>query len=119
MRNQPFYRRLAFAISGFISTARSQASFRTQLLAALAVLLILLWRQPAPIWWALLLINCALVLAAELFNTAMEHALDLLHPQIHPLVKLAKDAAAGAVLMLSCSALLTFAAFVYSQLGAG
>ena len=64
------------------------------------------------IWWALLLLNCGLVLAAELFNTALEHLIDLLHPGLHPSIKIAKDCAAGAVLILSISAACIFVAFL-------
>lgn len=40
-----------------------------------------------------------LVLVTELMNTAVEAAVDLAHPHIHPLAKAAKDTAAGAVLL--------------------
>jgi diacylglycerol kinase (ATP) len=73
---------------------------------------VLLWRRPAPLWWALLLVNCGMVLAAELFNSALEAALDLLYPEEHAAIKLAKDCAAGAVLMLSLTAGCVFVAFV-------
>ena len=63
-------------------------------------------------WWALLLLNCGLVLSAELFNTALEHTLDHLSPAIHPAVKIAKDCAAAAVLMLSLTAVAVFLAFL-------
>ena len=53
-----------------------------------------------------LVLACALVLALELLNTALEASLNLLHPGQHPLVKRAKDAAAGAVLLASCGAVL-------------
>ena len=53
-----------------------------------------------------LILACALVLGLELVNTAVEASLDLLHAAPHPLVKRAKDAAAGAVLIASCGAVL-------------
>ena len=59
------------------------------------------WRQPEMIWWALLFINCRLVLAAELFNTALKNALDDLNPERHPAIEVAKDCAAGAMLVLT------------------
>ncbi len=49
--------------------------------------------------WCILLILFGLVLAAELLNTAIESAVDLVMKQQHPKAKLAKDAAAGAVLI--------------------
>lgn len=48
---------------------------------------------------------CALVLSLELVNTALEAVVDLVSPQFHPLAKVAKDAAAAAVLVASVGAL--------------
>ena len=53
-----------------------------------------------------------MVLAAELFNSALEAALDRLHPERHPAIKVAKDCAAAAVLLLSLTALGVFIVFV-------
>ena len=47
---------------------------------------------------AVLLLAIGMVLVAEMMNTAIEKAVDLVCPQYHPLAKIAKDAAAGAVL---------------------
>lgn len=55
---------------------------------------------------------CGMVLAAELFNSALEAALDHLHPERHDAVRIAKDCAAGAVLVLSLTAAAVFAAFL-------
>ncbi|MGK9251711.1 diacylglycerol kinase family protein [Paenibacillus humicus] len=55
--------------------------------------------------WALLLLVSALVLAAELINTAIERAVDLAcSGELHPLAKLAKDTASGAVLVCAAAA---------------
>lgn len=112
MKNQPFYRRFGFAIDGIVSAWRSEASFRLQCLATLCVLGVLLWRRPDPLWWAFLLVMCAMVLAAELFNSALEAALDHLHPERHDAIRIAKDCAAGAVLMLSLTGVCVFIAFL-------
>ena len=47
---------------------------------------------------------CALVLALELVNTAVEAVVDLVSPKPHPLAGVAKDAAAAAVLLASLGA---------------
>ena len=112
MKNQAFHKRLGFAGNGIRSAWKTENSFRMQSMAALAVLAVLAWRQPPMMWWAFLLINCGLVLAAELFNTALENVVDHLHPETHPAIGLAKDCAAGAVLILSLTAVCVFAAFV-------
>ncbi|MES2755862.1 MAG: diacylglycerol kinase [Pseudomonadota bacterium] len=113
MKNQRFYHRLGFAIHGIRSALNTEASFRQQCVAALVVVAVLAWRQPPPLWWALLLAMCAMVLAAELFNSALEAALDHLHPELHPAVGIAKDCAAGAVLLLSVASVGVFVAFLF------
>ncbi len=54
--------------------------------------------------WLVCLAFFALVLGAEAFNTAIEAAVDLASPEQNPKAKLAKDAAAGAVLLCSLMA---------------
>lgn len=117
MKNQPFHRRFGFAAAGLGAAWRNEASFRFQCIACAGVIAVLSWRQPAPLWWALLLTLCALVLSAELFNTALETALDHLHPQRHPAIGAAKDCAAGAVLVLSLASASVFAVFLIAEFG--
>ena len=55
----------------------------------------------------LVLLFCiSLVIATEMFNTAVEAMVDMVTPNYHPLAKLAKDVAAGAVLIASGNALI-------------
>jgi undecaprenol kinase len=112
MKKSSFIRRVLFAWQGVVQAWQREASFRTHCMATLFVVMVLIWKQPEPLWWAMLLITCAAVLAAELLNTALEHALDHLSPQEHPAVGFAKDCAAGAVLVLSIGALAVFIAFL-------
>lgn len=56
--------------------------------------------------WLICLILFGLVLSAELINTAIETTIDLCMPNLHPKAKLAKDTAAGAVLVLAMVAAL-------------
>ena len=49
--------------------------------------------------WALLLLTCSAVLVSEAMNTAVEKLADKVSPEIDPLIKAAKDCAAGAVLI--------------------
>ncbi|EZP41382.1 diacylglycerol kinase [Janthinobacterium lividum] len=112
MKNQSFFKRMGFALQGVSAAFRMESSFRLQCLATMLVLIVLSWCKPALIWWALLLLNCGMVLAAELFNTALEHLSDHLHPSLHPSIKIAKDCAAAAVLLLSITAVCVFVAFL-------
>ena len=115
MKNQPFLRRLGFAVSG-LAVALGESSFRTQLVAVAAVLGTLVWLRPAPFWWALAALAVALVLAAELANTAVERLADRLHAEQHPEIKLVKDCMAAAVLVACLGALAVAAALAWDLL---
>ena len=56
--------------------------------------------------WAILIIISALVLAAEMINTAIEKTNDATVTELNPNVKIAKDVAAGAVLVFAVSSVL-------------
>jgi diacylglycerol kinase len=71
------------------------------LLAALAVIAAGLYLGLEWIRWAVLGLTIGFVLVSEMFNTVAEAALDAATPHYHPLVKVAKDVAAGAVLVTS------------------
>jgi diacylglycerol kinase len=54
--------------------------------------------------WIIIIICIALVLALEMFNTAIEHLCNVVQPDVHPLVKVIKDVSAGAVLLMAIMA---------------
>ncbi|AZI42547.1 diacylglycerol kinase [Deinococcus psychrotolerans] len=91
-------RSAGFAWAGLRHTWQTQANFRVEVvLGSLAATLCWALRvSPAPV-----LLCCALVLSLELVNTALEALTDLISPEQHPAAKIAKDAAAGAVLLAS------------------
>ena len=116
MKNHGFWRRVYFAWSGIAAATSGEASFRSQLGAGVAIFAFLAWSRPSAVWWALTAATVSAILAAELFNTALEHLVDVLHPDLHPMIGRAKDCAAGAVLVLSIGALGVFGALVYQIL---
>ncbi|RYD72256.1 MAG: diacylglycerol kinase family protein, partial [Sphingobacteriales bacterium] len=54
--------------------------------------------------WLVVCINTGVVIGFEMLNTAIERLCNLLHPQHHPFVKIIKDVAAGAVLIVAITA---------------
>ncbi len=56
--------------------------------------------------WAVIVLTIGAVLIAEIVNTVVEALVDLLMPEWHERAKVAKDASAGAVLVISITALL-------------
>jgi diacylglycerol kinase (ATP) len=105
LKNQSFLARLRFAMAGIAGGLRAEHSLRFQLLAFLGVVTVLFIFRPEPIWWGLVALASAGVISAELFNTAIEHLADHLHPEMHPKIRIVKDCAAGAVLIASLGAI--------------
>lgn len=116
MKGRPLRERLGFAGAGLRAAVRREASFRTHLGFAGAALVALVLLHPAPIWWALVVVMIAIVLALELFNAALEGVIDLLHPGHHPEVGVVKDMLAGAVLVAAIAALVVAGAMVVDTL---
>jgi len=116
MKNRRFHERVGFALAGWRAGWRREASFRAQACIAGFALAVLLVLRPAPIWWALVAVTVALVLALELLNSAVEAVIDLLHPGIHAEIKAAKDMLAGAVLLISTAAMAVGMALVAERL---
>ncbi len=117
MKNRRFSERCVFAFSGIVAAWQSERSFRSQSILALIMLPVMFWLQPTLLWWAVMMIMGALILATELFNTALEQMIDHLHPEIHPNIKIAKDCAAGAVLLLSLVAIVVTGCMVLDTVG--
>lgn len=108
MKNPPLLNRFKHAACGFATAFRGESNFRIQLVLGVLAMAATLALDPPPIWTALVVIMTGAVLAAELLNTALEHALDAAHPEPSPLVKIAKDCSAAAVLVLSITAVAVF-----------
>jgi undecaprenol kinase len=98
-KNQPFPRRLRFALTGLAHALRTEQSLKAQVVVFIWVIAAMLWVRPGALWWALVMLASAGVFAAELINTAIEHLADHLHPDVHPQIRVVKDCAAAAVLI--------------------
>jgi diacylglycerol kinase (ATP) len=96
-------RSATFAASGIRHGWVSQRNFRTECVLGAVAVLTALWLHVS---LAPVLLACGLVLGTELMNTALEAVVDLVSPELHPLAKAAKDAAAGAVLLACIFAVL-------------
>jgi undecaprenol kinase len=110
-KNRRLRLRLGFALRGLAHALTTEASLKVQAVTGAAALLALLLLRPAPLWWAVVLLACAAVLAAELFNTAIEQLADELHPEDSAGIRIVKDCAAAAVLIAVLGALGVGAAF--------
>jgi undecaprenol kinase len=101
---QAFLRSFSFAGQGVWHAVRTQRNMRVHLAAAIAVVIVGAVLGISALGWACLALAIGLVLVAEMFNTVIEAIIDLQMPNVHPLARVAKDGAAGAVLIASVAA---------------
>ena len=86
----------AFAGLGYLF--RTQRNARIHALIAACALALGIFLPLARWEWLALVLTCALVIATESINTAIEATVDLVTNNYHPLARIAKDVSAGAVM---------------------
>ncbi|KZE72995.1 diacylglycerol kinase family protein [Paenibacillus sp. CMAA1739] len=106
MRRQPWRMTFRYAAEGVIYALRTQINMRIHVVVALLVIVAGLTLRISRLDWLFVCLAIAIVIVAELINTAVEAAVDLISPDIHPLAKAAKDTAAGAVLLAAVFAVI-------------
>lgn len=94
------------AARGWWYVVRTQRNAWIHVGITAAVILVSFWLRLGAHDWAVLVTVIAIVFVAEFLNTAIEVAVDLASPQIHPLAKVAKDVGAAAVLLAAIAAVL-------------
>jgi diacylglycerol kinase (ATP) len=94
-----------FAVEGIIHVVRTQRNMRIHLLAAVVVLVAAIWIGVSKLELIALLLAISFVFIAEMINSALEQAIDVATTSFDPLAKLAKDVAAGAVLIATINAI--------------
>lgn len=98
------WRSFGWAFEGIGHTWKTQLNFRIHVTIASIVVVAALWLRIPPRDWAVLALTIGVVFALELMNTAIEALVDLASPGQHDLARVAKDAAAGAVVVAAIAA---------------
>jgi diacylglycerol kinase len=88
-----------YAFAGLAFLLRTQRNARIHVVMGTLACGLGAWVRISRVEWAVIVFTIALVLILEGLNTAVEAAIDLASPDIHPLAKAAKDLAAGMVLI--------------------
>lgn len=95
-----------YAIEGIIYAVRTQRNMRIHMAVALCVLTACFFYDLNKIELLIIAITITMVIMAELINTAVESAIDATTNYYHPLAKIAKNTAAGAVLVTAINAVI-------------
>lgn len=104
-----------YALCGILTCIRRERNFRVHIVAAAAVFVFSYIYGIDKTQFLALALTVFFVMAAEMINTAIEAAVDLISPQKSRLAKIAKDTAAGAVLLSAICAVI-IAAVMFSDL---
>src|SRR5579871_1502031 len=104
-RSRTIFDSFNYAFEGIIHVLRTQRNLRIHFAVAVLVLVLALVVNVTKLELIALLVSISFVLIAEMLNTAIEAAIDIATTSFDPMAKLAKDIAAGAVLIASVNAI--------------
>ena len=104
MKRTGFFGSFGCALKGIVVTIRDERNIKVQLAVAVVALALGAVVLRNPLEWTVVILCCGCVIGAELINTAIEHVVDLVSPEWNELAGKAKDAAAGAVLVVALAA---------------
>ena len=95
----PLYKSFGYAFEGIFAGIRGERNMKIHCFAAVCVVVAGVLFHISVTEWCICLVLFGLILSLELVNTAIEAVVDLVTEDKKPLAKLAKDTAAGAVLI--------------------
>lgn len=93
-----------YAGEGIINSFKTERNMKIHVFIMICVILLGFFLKISQIEWIICILLFILVLTGELFNTAIETVVDMIMPHKNEKAKLAKDIAAGGVLILAIGA---------------
>ena len=103
-KKDPLYRSFGYAFQGIFTCVRKERNMKIHCVAAVLVVIAGVILKISAIEWCICMELFGLVMALEHVNTAVEAVVDMVTEEYHPLAKVAKDTAAGAVLIAAIMA---------------
>ncbi|KUK34477.1 MAG: Diacylglycerol kinase [Caldanaerobacter subterraneus] len=95
-----------YAIEGILHAFKTQRNMKVHFAIAILVLFFCLFFDLSRVEFVVILFTISLVLISEMINTAIETTIDMMVKNYNPLAKVAKNVAAGAVLISAINAIL-------------
>jgi diacylglycerol kinase len=106
MRKPPVHTSFLNAFRGIFLMMKSERNFQLELLAFFINLFLIFYLKLSDHDAVLVLMVSFGVLAAEIFNTAIEKICDIIHPEFDKRIGFIKDISAGAVLLMSIASVI-------------
>ena len=101
MKQQNIFSAFGNAFNGLFYFFRHERNGKIQLTVAIVAICFALYYHVSIMEWTAVLLCIGAVLSLEMLNSAVEKLCDLVQPSFHPVIKIVKDVAAGAVLFAS------------------
>ena len=95
-----------YAISGILYAFKTQRNIKIHFMVAILIIIISFLLKLNTIELLIVFLTIAMVLTAEMINTAIEAVVDMFTQEYHPLARVAKNVAAGAVLISALNAVI-------------
>lgn len=105
-KKNPLWRSFGYAFAGIWTGIRKERNMKIHCTALLMVVIAGIAFRITVSEWCICIVLCALVMSLELVNTAVEAVVDLVTEEKKPLAKIAKDTAAGAVLIAAIASVI-------------
>lgn len=103
-RKNSLFKSFGYAFEGIFTGIKKERNMKIHCTAMILVIIVGILVKLSTVEWCICLVLFGLILALELVNTAIEAVVDLVTEEKKPLAKLAKDTAAGAVLIAAIMA---------------
>ena len=104
------------AIEGILYTFKSERNMKIHYFVAVVVFIASLFFDLSRIEMMMLVFSISLVVISEMFNTAIEKTIDMVTDEYNVLAKIAKDVAAGGVLIASLNSVVIGYLLFYDKL---
>lgn len=101
MKNKKLINSFKYAFSGILSAYKSERNMKIHISIAILVIFFGIFLQISTYEWIACILCFAMVIGAEMFNTAIETVVDIAMPKKDERAKKAKDVAAGGVLIFA------------------
>ncbi len=116
VKNGKIFKSFKYAINGLLYSFKSERNIKIHFLVALLVLLLSYFLEFTKTEILILIITISIVIITEMINTAIEQVIDMAsNSQYHPLAKIAKDVAAGAVLIAAINAIIVGCILIFKK----
>ena len=107
-QDRPLFQRMSDGLRGVAEGFKRDQALRTHAFLSLVGMAVLLVIGPALAWTLAVFVLVVAGFAAELVNSALEAALDKLHPDLDPMIGAAKEMASGAAAVINIAAVALF-----------